>query len=157
MTEPATPTGETILVVEGGPPARRYLGQMLRGHGYQLLEATTGDEALDLAANHSGSIALLVTDVVMPNMSGFTLGERLFASHPETRVLFLSGYTDQSVTGGLKATGQAFLLRPFTYDRLIQTIREQLDTEAGSDRFGVDDRRAWTDRRASGDRRTIRL
>jgi hypothetical protein len=66
-------------------------------------------------------------------------------------VLFLSGYTDQSVTGGLKAIGQAFLLRPFTCDRLIQTILEQLDTEAGSDRFEVNNQRI------RADRRTIRL
>ena len=92
----------------------------------------------------------------MPHMGGFTLGERLLGSHPETRVLFLSGYTDQSVTVGLKATGQAFLFRPFTYDHLLRTIREQLDAEAGS-RLEVDDRRTGGDRGAGCDRRTIRL
>ena len=158
---------------------------MLQGQGYLLLEASTGNEALGLAAKHHGPIALLVTDVVMPQMGGFILGERLAESHPETRVLFLSGYTDQSVTVGLKEAGQAFLLRPFTHDRLLQAIREQLNTEAGSDRRrddtrrsqaerravgrrvrelaveserrDVDERRTEIDRRAGGDRRTIRL
>ena len=156
MTATATPTGETILFVEGGPPIRRHIGRMLQGQGYQLLEASNGHEALGLAAEHREPIELLVTDVVMPHMSGFTLGERLVESHPETRVLFLSGYTDQWVTGGLEATGQPFLLRPFTHDRLLRTIREQLDTEAGgepgSDRRTEDGRRSGKDRRTEEQR-----
>ena len=156
MTATATPPGETILFVEGGPPIRRHIGRMLQGQGYQLLEATNGHEALGLAADHSGPIELLVTDAVMPHMSGFTLGERLVESHPETRVLFLSGYTDHSVTGGLEATGQAFLIRPFTTDRLLRTIRDQLDTAAGPepdvDRRKEDGRRSGGGRRKSGRR-----
>ena len=185
MTPPAKPASATILFVEGGPPTRRHVGRMLQGQGYLLLEASTGEEALGLAAKHQGPIALLVTDVVMPHMGGFTVGERLAESHPETRVLFLSGYTDQSVTVGLKEAGQAFLLRPFTHDRLLQAIREQLNTEVSSDRRrdetrrselerraggrrvrelaveserrDIKERRTGVDRRAAGDRRTIRL
>ena len=156
MTVTATPTSETILFVEGGPPLRRSIGRMLQGQWYQLLEASNGHEALALAADHRGPIELLVTDVVMPQMSRFTLGERLVESHPETRVLFLSGYTDQSVTGGLEAAGRPFLLRPFTHDRLLRTIRDQLDTEAGrkpdSDRRHEEDRRSEVDRRKGGRR-----
>ena len=153
MTATASPTGETILCVEGGPPVRRHIRRMLQGQGYQVLEASSGQEALGLAADHRGPIELLVTDAVMPHMSGFTLGERLVESHPETRVLFLSGYTDQWVTGGLQATGRPFLLRPFTHDRLLRTVRDQLDTEAGgepgSDRRKEDGRRSGEDRRKS--------
>ena len=156
MTATATPTGETILCVEGGPPIRRHIRRMLQGQGYQLLEASNGKEALGLAADHRGPIDLLVTDVVMPHMSGLTLGERLVESHPETRVRFLSGYTDQEVTGGIEATGQPFLLRPFTHDRLLRTVRDQLDTEAagkpGRDRRKEEARRSEVDRRKGGRR-----
>ena len=120
---------ETILLVEDDPPIRRLIRRALEGKGYRLLEACNGLEALGLVAKHHGPIDLLVTDVVMPRMDGFMLSERLVESHPETRVLFLSGQADQSVgvRGGLKESGQAFLLKPFTLDCLVQTVREQLD------------------------------
>ena len=124
------PPGETILLVEDDPPIRRLIRRSLESQGFQLLEASNGQDALLVAAEHSGPIDLLVTDVVMPRMDGFTLGERLVESHPEVRVLFISGEVDQSVAvrGGLKETGQAFLLKSFTPDHLLRTIREQLDT-----------------------------
>ena len=130
MNPTARPPGETILFVEDEPRIRRLIRRMLQGQGYQLLEACDGPTALSLAEGHRGPIDLLVTDVVMPHMDGFTLGERLAESHPEARVLFLSGYADQSVTvsGGFKKVGQAFLLKPFTRDRLLEKIRVQLDT-----------------------------
>ena len=86
MTATARPTGETILCVEGGSLVQRYIRRMLQGQGCQLFEASNGHEAVGLAADHPGPIELLVTDAVMPHMSGFTLGERLVESHPETRV-----------------------------------------------------------------------
>ena len=133
MNMTARPPGETILLVEDEAPIRRLIRRVLQDQGYQLLEACNGRQALSLAEDHRGPIDLLVTDVVMPRMDGFTLGERLVESHPQTRVLFLSGYFDQSVSvrGGLKDAGQAFLLKPFTRDCLLQMIREQLDTETG--------------------------
>ena len=74
---PARPPGETILYVEDEPQMRRLIRRMLRGQEYQLLEACDGPAALSLAEAHRGPIDLLVTDVVMPIMDGFTLGERL--------------------------------------------------------------------------------
>ncbi len=125
-------TVETILLVEDEPAIRRLIRRALEGQGYQLLEACNGQEALVIAADHGGTIDLLVTDVVMPRMDGFTLGQRLSESHPETRVLFLSGQADQSVAvrGGLKEAGEAFLLKPFTHEHLLRTIRDHLDTAA---------------------------
>jgi len=125
-------TVETILLVEDEPAIRRLIRRALEGQGYQLLEACNGQEALVIAADHGGTIDLLVTDVVMPRMDGFTLGQRLSESHPETRVLFLSGQADQSVAvrGGLKEAGEAFLLKPFTHEHLLRTIRDRLDTAA---------------------------
>ena len=119
---------ETILIVDDEPTIRRLIRRMLAEQGYQVIEAPNGHEALRLASDHRDPIALLVADVVMPQMNGFTLGERLVESHPETRVLFLSGYAAQSVTvrGGLKETGHAFLLKPFTQNRLLSAISEQL-------------------------------
>jgi len=133
MTRTAKPSGETILLVEDDPLLRRLIRRMLQGQGYQLLEACHGPAALSLAEDHRGPIDLLVTDVVMPQMDGFTLGERLVESHPETRVLFLSGYADQSarVRHALKKVGSAFLLKPFTQSGLLQKICVQLDTAAG--------------------------
>ena len=125
----ASATGDTILLVEDDAPIRALIRRSLESQGYQLLEASNGDEAIRLAVSHVDPIDLLVTDVVMPRMDGFTLGERLSEPHPETRVLFMSGQADQMATvrGGLKKTGQAFLLKPFTPDRLIQTVRAYLD------------------------------
>lgn len=130
MTRTARPSGETILLVEDDPLIRRLIRHMLQGQGYQLLEACHGPAALSLAEDHRGPIDLLVTDVVMPQMDGFTLGEQLVDSHPETRVLFISGYADRSVRvrRGLKEASQAYLLKPFAQDRFLEAIREQLDT-----------------------------
>jgi two-component system cell cycle sensor histidine kinase/response regulator CckA len=126
MTEPTATV--TILLVEDEPPIRRLIRRVLEGEGYEMLEAGNGDEALALAAGHSGQIDLLLTDAVMPRMDGFMLQERLNTSRPDTRVLFLSGYADQSVTvrGGLREAGQAFLLKPFTRHTLLQSVHSQL-------------------------------
>ncbi len=126
----ATPPVETILLVEDDPPIRSLISRILQGQGYRLLDAFNGAAGLRLAEDHRGPIDLLVTDIVMPGMDGFTLAGRLVESHSETRVLFLSGQADRSVAvrGGLKEAGQAFLLKPFTSDRLLRTIHEQLDT-----------------------------
>jgi CheY-like chemotaxis protein len=126
----ARPPGETILVVEDDPPLRRLIRQALEDRRYQLLSACNGREALELAAHHPGPIDLLVADVVMPVMDGFTLAEMLAETHPETRVLFISGHGDRSETVrlGLKESRQQFLLKPFTVDRLLQMVRDQLDT-----------------------------
>jgi len=128
-----TPTA-TILLVEDEPPIRRLIRRALESLGYQLLEACNGAQALELASHHQGEIDLLLTDVVMPRMDGFTLRDKLAESRPTTRVLFLSGYADQSTTvrGGLDETGEAFLLKPFTRDRLLASIQSRLSVEAAA-------------------------
>ena len=122
-------SGRTILLVEDDGPIRRLIWRALEAEGFRLLEASNGREAIDRAADHGEPIDLLITDVVMPRMDGFTLAERLVETHPETRVLFISGQADQmvAVRGGLKETGKAFLLKPFTPDRLLQAIQQLLD------------------------------
>ena len=99
---------ETILLVDDDAPIRRLFRRTLEGQGYQLLEACDGHEALGLLANHRGPIDLLLTDVVMPRMDGFTLSDRVGESHPKTRVPFVSGQADQSVAvrGASKRRGE---------------------------------------------------
>ena len=132
MTASAAPG--TILLVEDEPPIRRLIRRVLESEGYDMLEASNGDEALSLASDHAGSIDLLVTDVVMPRMDGFTLSAQLAKDRPDTRVVYLSGFADQSATvrGGLRSEGRAFLLKPFTRDRLLETVRTQLDVGFGN-------------------------
>ena len=134
----ATPPGETILLVEDDRPIRRLVRRELEEQGYQLLEAGDGEEALNLAAGHGRDIDLLITDIVMPRMDGFTLSERLVESHPQTHVLFLTGLADQSeiVRDGLKESGQAFLLKPFRIDQLQRSVRRVLDAGRRGGRGG---------------------
>jgi PAS domain S-box-containing protein len=119
---------ETILLAEDEPGVRSLARQVLESCGYRVLEAGDGDEALRVAGGWSQPIALLVTDVVMPRLGGREASEQLRASHPETRVLFLSGYTDDAVVrhGVLEAEVQ-FLQKPFTPAALAHKVRHVLD------------------------------
>ncbi|MDH7474220.1 MAG: response regulator, partial [Anaerolineae bacterium] len=120
---------ETILLVEDAEPVRDMARRILAYKGYTVLEACDGEEALRLSAAYEGPIHLLVTDVVMPGgMSGRQLAERLSATRPEMRVLYMSGYTDNAIVHhGLLEPGIAFLQKPFTPDTLALKVREALD------------------------------
>ncbi len=120
---------ETILVVDNDPILRDLIARMLVHHGYAVLQALSGEEALVTAARHTGTLPLLVTDVLMPNMDGFRLADRLTVSHPEIRVLFISGHYDDSagVRQGLHQSHRPFLLKPFTQDQLARAVRDSLD------------------------------
>jgi YesN/AraC family two-component response regulator len=93
-----------------------------------VLEAPSAEAALDIAARYSGAIHLLLTDVIMPGLSGRELATRLADVRPEARVIFMSGYTDDAVTRhGVLEPGLAYLQKPFTPDALGQKVREVLD------------------------------
>ncbi len=130
MTDPVQPRSQsaTILLVEDEPAIPKLIRRTLAGAGYELLVARDGDEALRVAGQHRGVIDLLLTDIVMPGMNGFELVKQIGRAHPETTVLFVSGYSrdSTSVRSGLRTAGRAFLLKPFTQDALLAKIKDVL-------------------------------
>ncbi len=120
---------ETILLVEDEPGVRAIGKELLEMHGYRVLEAENGAEALDLARQFDGEIHLLVSDVIMPQVGGRELAERLTIARPGIQVLFVSGFTDDTISRhGVLDKGAAFLQKPFTLETLSQKIREILDS-----------------------------
>ncbi|OGK79182.1 MAG: hypothetical protein A2X52_00900 [Candidatus Rokubacteria bacterium GWC2_70_16] len=126
---------ETILLVEDATRVREVVREILEMSGYVVLEAKLGAEAVQISQRHPGRIHLLVTDVVMPQMSGRELAQRLTISRPDMGVLFISGYTDDAIVRhGVLEAGVAFLSKPFTPDALTAKVREVLDApRAGGD------------------------
>ena len=120
---------ETILLVEDELAIRRLIRRRLEILGYTVLRARNGKEALAVARTHTGDIHLLLSDVVMPEMDGFELAEQLSDVRPDTKVLFITGEVDRSVTvrGGLKQSGRSFIVKPFTAQALEEGIRAVLD------------------------------
>jgi two-component system cell cycle sensor histidine kinase/response regulator CckA len=118
---------ETILLVEDETSVRGLVGRILRKKGYRVLEAATGEEALTVAAEHAGTIHLLLTDLVMPRMSGHELALALTRVRTSLRVVFMSGYTDDGVRRGVEDSAVGFLHKPFTPAVLMEKIRAVLD------------------------------
>jgi two-component system, cell cycle sensor histidine kinase and response regulator CckA len=120
---------ETVLLVENAAAVRSLLRGILESNGYEVLETRGAAEALEASQQHAGPIQLLLTDAVMPDMSGRELADRLKIPRPEVKVLYLSGYTDTAVVQhGLLEPGVAFLQKPFTPEVLSRRVREVLDT-----------------------------
>ncbi len=120
---------ETVLLVEDENAVRALAREVLRRHGYVVLEARHGVDALRLAERHPDDIHLMVTDVVMPHMGGRELAERLAAVRPKMKVLFMSGYTDSAVMHRHLTPGSAFLQKPFTPETFARKVRSVLDEE----------------------------
>lgn len=119
---------ETILLVEDQPHVRQLIARALSNHGYTVLQATNGLDALRLLERHPGPPDLLLTDVVMPHVNGQELAKRLLRRHPQLKVLFTSGYTATAMTrDGRLTPDAAFLDKPFTTVSLIQQVRRILD------------------------------
>ena len=121
------PSPETILVVEDEAGIRALVRKILRRQGYEVLEAANGDEALALCAAHPGTIDLLITDVMMPQMGGHELADRMREQSRAMKVLFVSGYTDDAaIYSGNFPLGTAFLQKPFTLGSLLDKVKEVL-------------------------------
>jgi PAS domain S-box-containing protein len=121
---------ETILLVEDQDAVRTFARHVLLAGGYVVLEARDGEEAFRVAQQRQGLIHLLVTDVVMPRMSGRQLADLLAREWPEIRVLFVSGHADEAITRyGVPEAGGAFLQKPFNPVQLARKVREVLDTD----------------------------
>jgi PAS domain S-box-containing protein len=126
-TEPAR-SSETILLVEDEPAVRRLARRALEAQGFRILEAANGHEALELCEKHVTELDMLLTDVVMPRMSGVELASRLTAIDPSLRVLYMSGYTEDALgQRGVLSPETAFLNKPFTPATLTEAVREVLD------------------------------
>ena len=126
---PVFASGEkTILVVEDEDSLREVAREVLESKGYRVLTASSGKEALSVAAAHPEPVRLLLTDVVMPGMSGQELAERLRPARPEMSVLFMSGYADDVVARrGILASGNRLLSKPFSVSTLAQSVHEALE------------------------------
>jgi len=140
---------ETVLLVEDEEAVRTLVREILRMHGYAVLEARHGGEAILISQRHQGPIHLLLTDMVMANMSGKELAEHLKPLRPEMNVLFISGYSEEQLGGmgnraslpsefpdrdGSGAFGDAFLPKPFSPKTLASKVREVLEGKAAERR-----------------------
>lgn len=118
--------GETVLVVEDDRAVRTLVQNVLSKRGYKVLEASGGDEAMQVALGHDGPIHLLLSDVMMPEMHGPDVANRLKPFRPTMKVMFMSGYVRP---GGLDPNAE-FMSKPFQPDTLVRRVREVLDGQA---------------------------
>jgi two-component system cell cycle sensor histidine kinase/response regulator CckA len=126
---PEIPCAETVLLVEDEEAVRRLLAYILRSRGYQVLDASSGEEALSIFSERGDSIHLLLTDMVMPKMNGRELSERLRQIRPGLKVVYMSGYTDEVlIKTGAIGPGMRFLQKPLRPETLAATVRAALDS-----------------------------
>ncbi len=121
---------ETVLIVEDDDRLQKFAQNVLQRHGYRVLIAENGEDALKVCKEHEGLIQLMITDVVMPKMGGKEVAERLQPLYPQMKVVYMSGYTDNAIVHhGVLTPGLNFLEKPFTPEDLTRKVREVLDAE----------------------------
>jgi PAS domain S-box-containing protein len=126
----ARPAGgdETVLLIEDEDLVRDFVARVLQRHGYTVHALPDPQRAIEYAGTHGGPIDLVFTDVVLPDMSGRALVQELQSAHPESRVLYMSGYADHAIVDhGVLEAGTAFLQKPFSADALARKVRDVLD------------------------------
>jgi CheY-like chemotaxis protein len=124
----ATTGSETVLLAEDQSSIRAVLRELLESKGYKILEAQNGSQALELAEHHTGSIEVLVTDVIMPQIRGLELAKRVTELHPDICVIFMSGYSEDALLENqlLSERTMTLIQKPFEPEELAQKIRESL-------------------------------
>jgi two-component system, cell cycle sensor histidine kinase and response regulator CckA len=134
MAIPSAPPTETILIVDDEIQVLALVAELLRTQGYAVISTWDPDEALRLARAHSGPIHLLLSDLVMPVMTGQELATEICAIHPDMKVLFMSAYSIETAEdyNVRLAPGEPFLGKPFSIAGLQRTVRDALDYEAPS-------------------------
>lgn len=119
---------ETVLVVEDEEILLELIQEVLEMHGFQVLAALDGNEAMELCERHPSPIHLMLTDVMLPNQNGRELAEYLSPLHPEMKILFMSGYTEEAMMfQGLVETALPFIQKPFTPMDLVRRVRETIE------------------------------
>ena len=124
---PVRSGSETILIVEDEPVLQRKICEVMEHAGYQVLVAGDGDEGFRLAIEDERQIHLLLTDVVMPNMSGARLAEHLRTTRPDTKILYMSGYPEIGEGSEALRSQLNFIPKPFSQQDLLRRVREVLD------------------------------
>jgi two-component system, cell cycle sensor histidine kinase and response regulator CckA len=123
----AQPADAVILVVDDDAAVRQVTARVLQRAGYRVLQAAEGTEALTVARSYDGKLDLLLTDVVMPGMNGRELGELMTQERPETRLLYMSAYTeDEIILRGVRVAEVNFLYKPFSLEGLAAAVRQVL-------------------------------
>ena len=122
-----SPDGATILVVDDEPTVLETVRDGLMAHGYQVLTAGGGEEALQVAQAHQGVIALALIDVVMPVMSGPDVAQRLHQARPDLKILFMSGFSTEVVVVHGMTAGDPLLVKPFSLESLARKVHELVD------------------------------
>jgi len=118
---------ETVLVVEDQNAVRELVTTILKTYGYCVLQASTGPEALDLEERHPATIHLLLTDIILPLMDGRVLADKLKTLRPDTKVLYMSGYSEERIEdAGARENAFAYLSKPFTAEALAERVRDIL-------------------------------
>jgi CheY-like chemotaxis protein len=121
------PWHETILVVEDAESIRSMVCSMLAQSGYHCLQAGDGEEALDVLQADGDTVSLVLTDIIMPRMTGAELARRVSFTRPNIRIMFMSGFADDPVVRSIETSAAVFLAKPFTANILTEKVREVLD------------------------------
>lgn len=116
-----------ILLVEDESMVREITGQVLSHAGYSVLESSNANEALQIASSHDGPIDLLLTDIVMPEMNGADLAQRMLTRQPDLITIFMSGYAEHDVLRKAKLSSAVHIQKPFTIDALLSRVSEALN------------------------------